>query len=171
MRIPECHPEKAYEARGLCKACYENLRVYGDSTKRTAKQLRDRIWQKKNYIPKPVKPTQLWADCHPKERNFARGMCSSCYRRWWRFEHNPTYYKYHNAKHKYGLSPEEYDAMLALGCKFCGSLENLCIDHSHITGKVRGTLCKGCNSKLGWYENHKSIIDTYLKENNESTKP
>ena len=49
---------------------------------------------------------------------------------------------------RYGLTPE---AFLALPnyCEVCGSTENLCIDHDHITGKVRGTLCCRCNTALG----------------------
>lgn len=49
---------------------------------------------------------------------------------------------------RYGLTPE---AFLALPnyCEACGSTENLCIDHDHITGRVRGTLCFRCNAALG----------------------
>ena len=34
-------------------------------------------------------------------------------------------------------------------CFVCGSTESLCIDHCHTTGKMRGLLCKPCNSALG----------------------
>ena len=49
---------------------------------------------------------------------------------------------------RYGLSPEEFDS-LPDHCEICGSVENLCIDHDHITGRVRGTLCGRCNTALG----------------------
>ncbi len=43
-------------------------------------------------------------------------------------------------------------------CQTCGSTENLCIDHSHKTGKWRGRLCQNCNTALGhFFENTKSI--------------
>ena len=60
-------------------------------------------------------------------------------------------------------------------CEICGKSEttitgtvrnapnNLCVDHSHSTHKFRGLLCQNCNSRLGWYENHKKEIDEYLK--------
>ena len=61
-----------------------------------------------------------------------------------------------------------------LVCEICGKVETsstnnpnrinkLSVDHDHATNKFRGLLCRNCNSRLGWYENHKDIIDEYLK--------
>lgn len=36
-------------------------------------------------------------------------------------------------------------------CEICGAGDNLCIDHSHQTGKFRGRLCSTCNASLGHY--------------------
>lgn len=70
---------------------------------------------------------------------------------------------------KYGLSQEDYDRMLHEQggvCKICqkpetwavkGRVVNLCVDHCHDTGKVRGLLCRSCNVCLG-----KMDHDTYL---------
>jgi hypothetical protein len=59
-------------------------------------------------------------------------------------------------KRKYGISIDEYDAMLARqggGCGVCGSSPSdaisLHIDHDHRTGRIRGLLCFVCNSSLG----------------------
>jgi hypothetical protein len=60
-----------------------------------------------------------------------------------------------------GMTEADYDIMLVKQngvCFICGSLPTgrrtkLCVDHDHITGKVRGLLCVGCNSSLGWIEN------------------
>lgn len=61
---------------------------------------------------------------------------------------------------KYGLSVEEYEALLLAKCQVCGRAEaqedgrngqsrRLHIDHDHETGKVRGALCHWCNCSLG----------------------
>ncbi len=58
-------------------------------------------------------------------------------------------------KRKYGMTIEEYDAMLEAqggGCFICGRLPrediSLHVDHDHSTGKVRGILCFCCNNAL-----------------------
>lgn len=54
-------------------------------------------------------------------------------------------------------------------CAMCGKKINehtACIDHSHITGTVRGLLCNTCNFNLGHYErliNYNEIIYGYLR--------
>jgi Autographiviridae endonuclease VII len=54
----------------------------------------------------------------------------------------------------YGLSEEEYDALLAKqsgACAICRRRPKgrLCVDHCHLTGMVRGLLCRKCNLGLG----------------------
>lgn len=39
----------------------------------------------------------------------------------------------------------------------------LSVDHDHETNRFRGLLCQNCNSRLGWYENHKAVIEEYIK--------
>ena len=44
-------------------------------------------------------------------------------------------------------------------CATCGRRDDLVVDHDHITGLVRGYLCKGCNVregtyKAGWAQHH-----------------
>lgn len=64
-------------------------------------------------------------------------------------------------KNKYGITREEYDAMLVAQnyvCAICGKSQNrktrgvlqpLSVDHDHKTGKIRGLLCHKCNIVLG----------------------
>jgi hypothetical protein len=59
-------------------------------------------------------------------------------------------------KRQYGLSPADYDALLAKQdgvCATCGkpSKETLCVDHCHATGTIRGLLCRQCNFALGCF--------------------
>lgn len=43
-------------------------------------------------------------------------------------------------------------------CEICNSKNNLCLDHEHITGRVRGTLCKNCNLALGYFKDNKVFL-------------
>ena len=55
---------------------------------------------------------------------------------------------------RYGMSTEDYDALLARQggvCAICRqkSDRRLAIDHCHVTNRVRGLLCHKCNVGLG----------------------
>lgn len=54
---------------------------------------------------------------------------------------------------QYGLTLEDFDKMVAEqggACAICGTVpEQLCVDHCHEKGVVRGLLCSECNAGLG----------------------
>ena len=75
-----------------------------------------------------------------------------------RHQENPERTKNNDLKRLYGITLNEYNQMLANQnhkCITCGTTEpggkhgKFMVDHSHITGKVRGLLCKRCNIALG----------------------
>lgn len=85
---------------------------------------------------------------------------------------------------KYGLSPNDYNLLLAQqsnSCKICGvaaedaplngggkQARPLVIDHCHTTNKVRGLLCVKCNSGLGMFNDSQTRLASaisYLREN------
>lgn len=69
--------------------------------------------------------------------------------------------------YRYNMTLEEYNVMYEKQDKKClicniefplGTLKGLCVDHDHITNKVRALLCTSCNTLLGKIENNPAII-------------
>lgn len=72
------------------------------------------------------------------------------------YKANKAAYRANALKHKYGITPAEYDNLLetqAHGCAVCSAScptgKRLAVDHSHSTGAVRGLLCSRCNTAIG----------------------
>lgn len=57
-------------------------------------------------------------------------------------------------QNRYGITLEDWFSMLEAvdnKCELCGDAgtEALCVDHDHVSGKVRGVLCRSCNRAIG----------------------
>jgi hypothetical protein len=66
-------------------------------------------------------------------------------------------------KRRYGISPAEYDALLAKqggACAICRKRPKgrLCVDHCHVTGMIRGLLCNECNGALGYLKDDQASL-------------
>jgi hypothetical protein len=82
----------------------------------------------------------------------------------------------HLLKRHYGLSIEQYEAMLLSNegrCEICRvpfdaarASTKCCVDHCHSSGRVRGLICSDCNVGLGFFKDDpQRLIDavTYLQ--------
>lgn len=97
------------------------------------------------------------------------------YERAWR-QRNPERMRAYARKHllgkKYGITPEDYDALLEKQggvCALClqpervkdrtGRLrDSLSVDHDHATGAVRALLCHHCNTTLGHVNDDPALL-------------
>ena len=116
--------------------------------------------------------------CITCEKKISLSKYYSCYKG---EAHRLSSYKY-TLKTKYNLTVEEYQALQeAAGgkCQICAvQLENIfqqiigvhaAVDHCHTTGKVRGLLCRKCNSGIGMLKDDVALLDKalrYLNDNN-----
>jgi hypothetical protein len=74
-------------------------------------------------------------------------------------------YRRHVLQKEYGLSKEDYDRMLeeqggicAICKKPCATKRSLAVDHDHVSGKIRGLLCRACNVVLGLMKDNPALL-------------
>lgn len=81
-------------------------------------------------------------------------------------EQNKKLIRAKNLKRQYGISTEEYVALLIrqeYRCAICKQHQDefvkpFAVDHNHSTGKIRGLLCGGCNPGLGFFKEDKGRL-------------
>lgn len=66
-------------------------------------------------------------------------------------------------KKAFKLSMEEYEAMVVAQdgkCKICRrrSEQRLDVDHDHVTDRIRGLLCRQCNTALGLFGDNPEVL-------------
>jgi len=90
---------------------------------------------------------------------------------------NPDTFRNIELKKGYGITLEQYNILLESQngvCKLCGKPEvdicnkkgavrNLAVDHDHVTGRVRGLLCRGCNQGLGNFKESIQALTNAIK--------
>jgi len=84
-------------------------------------------------------------------------------------------------KHRYGISPGQYEAMSMAQkwlCAVCGEKQKdgrrLCVDHNHKTGVIRDLLCTRCNIAIGAFGDSPFLLTAaalYLKRHTEGRTP
>ena len=135
---PVCHPDRRHVALSLCAACYQRRKITPspalDAIAAAHPQRKQRLLAK-------------WEMLQPK-----RGSKRGGYAAW-----------ASTLRYRYGITPDQYDKILANQnhlCAVCrGDMLIKYIDHCHVTGKVRGILCPGCNTFVGYIERNKHLLD------------
>jgi hypothetical protein len=119
---------------------------------------------RKNYENLPLGPDNFeWREVIPSKdkAKFARE---------WR-KANPAKAKNSDLKRRFGITLDEYDALLILQnnvCAICDSPESavdrkghirmLAVDHCHTTKKIRGLLCTSCNTAIGHFKDNRELL-------------
>lgn len=87
---------------------------------------------------------------HPIEAPNGVRVCRTC-----RKEYNRQWYRRSQLPLRYGITAEQYDAMLfaQLGlCAVCRREPATDVDHDHETNAIRGLLCHKCNLGIGLFK-------------------
>ena len=128
------HPNGKYGKRPRCKDCVRKENAEFEKT----------------YLPKRTEKNSEWYDKNKEAVKEGRKVSG------WRWEYKPENKRRHNLKARYGISSDQYDALLASqngNCAICGYDINdgrrAAVDHSHVTGEVRGIVHMRCNSAIG----------------------
>jgi len=120
MRLTCSHCKETLESSSFSKK-NNTKRGYSYVCKQCHNKYNKDIWYKRNSdIQKAA--SQQWRERNPLRRIMA----------------------------EYKITEDEAITILDIhSCQICGKTDQLAIDHDHLTGKVRGRLCVGCNTGLG----------------------
>lgn len=86
---------------------------------------------------------------------------------------DPLKHRAQRLKYMYGISQDEYEAMLLEQNGLCAICSGKCkrgnmgVDHCHATGIVRGLLCENCNRALGLMKDSPELLQraaSYLEK-------
>jgi hypothetical protein len=138
IRYADCHPDRKHYCKGLCSTCYEARRRYINPD-RNAYMIE---YLKRYYESNPVEHAKRYAARQADPVMRARDKISK--KNWAR-------------KSKYGLNTIELKAMLEGQeslCALCSQAitdTTMIPDHCHESGKVRGLICRRCNTGLGLF--------------------
>lgn len=110
---------------------------------------------------------------HPHTSDRLQSRCKGCIKAASKVSsHRPDAHRRYHLKYKYGITPDEYDAMFESQggrCSICqrpGEPEGragLVVDHCHATGRVRALLCFTCNAGLGSFKDRPDYLTAAIE--------
>ncbi|GIG61042.1 recombination endonuclease VII [Longispora fulva] len=173
-----CASSKRPSGKGsYCKPCF-NERATASRLKRA--EAEGRVVQQREKLPdgyrrcpdcKEIRSLEAF----PLNRSKSSGRdryCRPCHNERTRknIEKNHGSTRERHLKRRYGMSQQDFDALLAEQggqCAICGAPAPEHVDHDHVFGNVRGILCFNCNGGLGQFKDNVGSLRKaieYLKE-------
>ncbi len=172
--------EKAAFSRGLCQYHYDNQGhdLHHVWIQRKNRADHDPRWQIfDNFLEdvgeRPSKKHQLRRidKSKPFTKENVRWLDPIPYK-----QGTPEYTRDHQLQRQFGINLEEFNDILKEQggvCAICkqpetrvdtrhNKLRDICVDHDHTTGKVRGLLCAECNTTLGRVKDSIEILQSAI---------
>jgi hypothetical protein len=149
----------------ICKSCKDSDKKYCSN-------------YKKGTCASPINPQLLDNfDLRSDKNHIRRPQCKSCNNKYYavnkaqirmrtRIWAKESGFNEHRRDKLHKLDPGQYDQMFAAQRGFCGICNRhqsefdrpLAVDHNHVTDKIRGLLCDGCNQGIGMLKDISSIV-------------
>ena len=76
---------------------------------------------------------------------------------------NPRKKLARTASYRYGITPLQVMRIWDSPCEVCGATGQIHVDHDHLTGRVRGGLCRNCNIALGHVQESVTTLRNLIK--------
>lgn len=130
-----CGRLKTCRAKGLCGTCYNR------QAREKNPELKDRA----------IARNKAWRKANPEKQKALNKRWNNTYRTKHLEGERRRGLRYRLKK--YGLTEAAYKSM-SKSCEICGSKTRLSIDHDHVTGKVRGILCRYHNTAIGLFKDN-----------------
>lgn len=130
-------------------------------------------------ICQTTKPVSEW-NKHPKTKDRLQNCCRRCtkeaHKKW--YDTSPGVIKNYALRTKYNITEAQYEQMCEgqnSVCAICKQQEAdfarksntkrkaLAVDHCHKTGKIRGLLCRRCNTALGTFKDSVVLLSSAIK--------
>ncbi|MEW9551625.1 endonuclease domain-containing protein [Nonomuraea sp. NPDC050783] len=152
-----------------CKECFRRRRHESYRKRRTeqGEVVRERIEvaEGQKYCPRcaEIKPIAEFG----RNRSHEDGLtdyCKPCHNQVMRdnrIKNHGSTRNYH-LKRRYGITEDDFERMLARQgglCAVCRRVPGTFVDHSHVTGRVRGVLCFNCNNGLGHFGDNTVLLE------------
>ena len=124
--------------------------------------------------------TQVCKECLKEKillKFYARGngyqpRCKTCFKK--RYQGKKYRIKQHagHLKRTFGITLDKYTELFDLQngqCAICSTIspgkgrKNFCVDHNHLTGKIRGLLCYSCNIGISLLQEQLNVLKSAVR--------